>query len=88
MTDALRDAELLARQVLAAHGGVVPEDVALARYQQRRDRLSRELWETTERIAAYDWEPPGIRALLRALSAAMGDEVDHLEALDPMAALT
>jgi 2-polyprenyl-6-methoxyphenol hydroxylase-like FAD-dependent oxidoreductase len=88
MTDALRDAELLAGEVLAAHGGAVPEAVALARYQQTRERLSRELWETTERVAAYDWDPPGIRSLLHRLSSAMGDEVEHLESLEPVATAT
>ena len=79
ITDALRDAELLAEQVLAARAGAVPEEVALARYQETRDRLSRELFEVTEGVAAYDWDADGIRTLLRRFSAAMGDEVDHLE---------
>lgn len=78
----LARAELLARQVLASHAGTVPEQVALARYQEIRDRLSRELVAVTERVAAYDWDPPGIRSLLRRFSAAMGDEVEHLEQLD------
>ena len=60
----------------------VPEHAALARYQETRDRLSRELFAVTERVAAYDWDAPGIRSLLRRFSAAMGDEVEHLEQLD------
>lgn len=88
MTDALRDAELLARQVLAAHSGVVDEPVALRRYQETRDRLSRQLFETTELVAAYDWDAEGIRALLRRFSTAMGDEVEHLESLDAVAVAT
>ncbi len=83
MTDALRDAELLATQVRAVHGGV-PEGTAWAAYQRTRDRLSRDLVATTERVAAYDWDAAGIRSLLRRLSAAMADEVDHLEALAPV----
>lgn len=82
ITDALRDAELLAGQVLASHSGAVPEHAALERYQETRDRLSRELFAVTERVAAYDWDAPGIRSLLRRFSAAMGDEVEHLEQLD------
>ncbi|MDR7251381.1 flavin-dependent dehydrogenase [Nocardioides sp. BE266] len=81
ITDALRDAELLATEVLAAHGGDVAQEVALARYEATRDRLSRQLFETTERVAAYDWDGPGIRSLLLRLSAAMGEEVEHLEQL-------
>jgi hypothetical protein len=86
MTGALRDAELLARQVLAAHGGGVADDVALADYQRTRDRLSRDLVATTERVAAHDWDATGLRSLLHRLSAAMADEVEHLEALAPSGA--
>jgi flavin-dependent dehydrogenase len=85
ITDALRDAELLAGQVLASRSGAVPEHVALARYRETRDRLSRELFAVTERVAAYDWDAPGIRSLLRRFSAAMGDEVEHLELLGQLA---
>ena len=88
MTDALRDAELLAEQVLAVHGGAVAEEVALARYQETRERLSRGLFEATEGVAAYDWDADGIRTLLRRFSEAMGDEVDHLGALSPAASAT
>lgn len=85
ITDALRDAELLAQEVLASHAGTVPEQVALTRFQETRERLSRDLFEVTERVAAYDWGAPGIRALLREVSSAMGDEVEHLERLAPVA---
>ena len=84
ITDALRDAELLAGEVVASRAGTLPEPAALARYQDTRDRLSRELFEVTERVAAYDWDPPGIRSLLRRFSAAMAGEVEHLEHLDPV----
>ena len=53
-----------------------------------RERLSRQLFEVTEGVAAYDWDADGIRNLLRRLSAAMGDEVDHLDALSPTASTT
>jgi hypothetical protein len=56
----------------------------MARYQQTRDRLSRELVEVTEEVAAYDWDAPGVRALLRRFSTAMGDEVEHLEHLEQL----
>lgn len=88
ITDALRDAELLAGQVLAAHSGAVPERVALVRYQQSRERLSRQLLEVTERVAAYDWDARGIRSLLHEFSSAMGDEVEHLQSLAPNAVVT
>ncbi len=82
MTDALRDAELLADAVLAVLGGA-PESVALGGYQATRDRLSRHLFEVTEQVAAYDWDPDRVQTLLRRVSSAMSDEVDHLQALPP-----
>ncbi len=85
ITDALRDADLLATGVLAVHGGV-PEQAALGAYQRTRDRLARDLVTTTEQVAAYDWDAAGIRTLLHRVSAAMADEVEHLEALAPVGA--
>ena len=81
ITDALRDAELLADAVLATSAGWESEATALAGYQATRDRLSRRLLAATERVAAYDWDADGIQALLREVSAAMTDEVEHLHAL-------
>lgn len=77
MTDALRDAELLADAVVAVHAGV-PEQVALAAYQETRDRLSHALFSVTDEVARYDWSAEEIRVLLRRMSSAMSDEVDHL----------
>ena len=90
MTDALRDAELLADELLEALAGVTPEAAALARYQATRDRLSRRLFEATEQIASYNWDLGDVRTLLRQVSAAMTEEVDYLGALpdrQPAAAL-
>jgi flavin-dependent dehydrogenase len=81
ITDALRDAELLADELLELLVGLTPEAVALARYQATRDRLSRRLFEATEAVASYDWNLQDVRALLRHVSSAMSDEVDHLSAL-------
>lgn len=81
ITDALRDAELLAERVVAWLCGDVPEDGALAQYQTTRERLSRQLFDVTEAVAAYDWDADGIRTLLHRFSDAMRDEVEHLEAL-------
>jgi flavin-dependent dehydrogenase len=82
ITDALRDAELLADAALAALADPASEPAALAAYQRARDRLSRQLWEATERVAAYDWDAVQARTLLRAVSASMSDEVEHLAARD------
>jgi flavin-dependent dehydrogenase len=81
ITDALRDAELLAERVIAGLGSYVPEEGALADYQTTRERLSRQLFEVTEGVAAYDWDADGIRTLLHRFSAAMREELEHLETL-------
>ena len=81
MTDALRDAQLLADAVVAASSGSTHERVAMARYQALRDRLSLRLFDATEAIATYDWDTPTIQRLLREVSASMSDELDHLNGL-------
>jgi flavin-dependent dehydrogenase len=78
LTDALRDAELLSAAVLGDRDG---DGSAFARYQDTRDRLSRSLLDVTESVCRYDWSPDRIRTLLRQVSAAMSDELDHLVAV-------
>jgi flavin-dependent dehydrogenase len=78
MTDALRDAELLAQAVTRATAGGAEGRRAMAAYQDTRDRLSRALWEATEEVAGYAWDAGRARSLMRTMSAAMSDEVDHL----------
>jgi flavin-dependent dehydrogenase len=80
MTDALRDAELLADAVLALLSGCEEASVMPA-YERTRDRLSRDMFNVTEAVAAYDWTLDELRHLLREVSSAMGDEVDHLQSL-------
>jgi flavin-dependent dehydrogenase len=79
ITDALRDAELLADAVLA-DGPSSTAGLAMAHYQDTRDRLSRDLVEVTESVCRYDWDGDRIRTLLRRVSSAMSDELDHLSA--------
>jgi 2-polyprenyl-6-methoxyphenol hydroxylase-like FAD-dependent oxidoreductase len=81
MTDAMRDAELLAGELLEALTGTMPEPVALARYQATRNRLSDGLMTATDAVAAYDWDTPRLQVLLRRVSSAMTDEVEHLQSL-------
>jgi flavin-dependent dehydrogenase len=85
LTDALRDAELLARAIVASASGEVSERDALAGYQATRDQLSLPLFRTTDLIAAQRWTDAEIGGLLFQLSAAMADEVDALVALDAVA---
>ena len=69
ITDALRDAELLAN---AASNG------AMKQYQDARDALSQSLFETTDAIAALDWDLDQLEALHQTLNQAMKREVHHL----------
>lgn len=84
MTDALRDAELLARAIASGLGA---DDAALSRaladYQQTRDRLSRPMFEVVEQLASMSWDRTRIQQLLRTLASTMVEEVETLEALDP-----
>lgn len=83
ITDALRDAELLARAVL--DGGTQ----AMAGYQQARDTLSRPLFDVTDSIASFRWSLDDVKALHGALSASMraeGNHVAHLSTATTLAA--
>jgi flavin-dependent dehydrogenase len=82
LTDALRDAELLARAVVASSRGEMSEQEALAGYQAARDRLSQALFDTVDAIAAQRWTDAEIGGLLRQLSASLTGEVDALADLD------
>lgn len=82
MTDALRDAELLAREVPAALAGPAEEGRALAAYERRRDEAALPLAEITDAVASYRWSLPEVRELLLALSKAMSHEVAMLTGLD------
>jgi flavin-dependent dehydrogenase len=82
MTDALRDAELLARAVVAALGGQEPWSHAAAAYQDTRDAVTAELRAATERVAGYRWSLPDLRGLLLDVARAMRPTVDHLRSLD------
>ena len=77
ITDALRDAQILARVVTA--GG--PD--AVGRYQTERDELSLRLFRVTGRIASFDWTADEIGDHLLELKDAMAEELaamtgDHL----------
>ena len=82
ITDALRDAELLARAVAAAPGPGVRRNLALASYQADRDRLSARLLDVIDDIASFEWDQPRLRRLLVELAAAMTDEVEAIVAFD------
>lgn len=62
ITDALRDAEILAETI-----GTDDE----VQYPQIRDRLSADFFATTDRIASYGWSFDSLKALHRDLNRAM-----------------
>jgi len=79
ISDALRDAEFLARAVEQG------SDRALAVYQATRDELSRELFDITDEIAGLEWDLDALKPLHKRLSTVMNHEVDALLALDEQA---
>lgn len=81
LTDALRDAELLARAVTAVLNDGADERDALGGYQATRDSLSRHLFEVIDVIAGHRWTDQEIGDLLLRLNASMTNEVDALAAL-------
>jgi 2-polyprenyl-6-methoxyphenol hydroxylase-like FAD-dependent oxidoreductase len=81
MTDALRDAELLARSLVSVLQGAEETD-ALSAYQASRDALSLPLFEVVDTIASHQWTNAEIGDLLRRLSSSMTDEVELLAGLD------
>jgi 2-polyprenyl-6-methoxyphenol hydroxylase-like FAD-dependent oxidoreductase len=76
ITDAMRDAELLAN---AAVDGC---EAAFADYAAVRNDLSLPLFEATEAIASFAWDLDDIKVLHRRLNKAMKREVEHLAGLD------
>jgi flavin-dependent dehydrogenase len=85
ITDALRDAELLARAVLSAPEPGPAQLDALAAYQSLRDEMALPMLAVTERIASYDWDLAEARRLLMTLASTMTDELELIGSL-PVAA--
>jgi 2-polyprenyl-6-methoxyphenol hydroxylase-like FAD-dependent oxidoreductase len=75
MTDALIDAELLARA--AAEG----TERALADYQLARDARATGLFDVTDAIASFDWDLAKVRRLHRSLSDEMKNETVEVNQL-------
>jgi flavin-dependent dehydrogenase len=84
ITDALRDAELLADALVTGLDLDGREEEALGEYHDLRDALSRDLHELVDRAASYAWSMAELRPLLIDLSQAMRAEVTHLLDRDPL----
>ena len=82
ITDALRDAELLARAIMKG------TTAALADYETTRHDLSRRLLDITDAIASFAWTDGEVQSLHRALSTEMSREVRALAALEPFTCLS
>jgi len=76
MTDALRDAEFLARAVLSA------DPAALDAYPVARDEQVTGILEITDRICSFDWTMDQVKELHVALSKAMNVPVQAIRDLD------
>ena len=86
ISDALRDAELLAQAIVDGLGADGGRRGALRRslenYRVVRNRLSHHLFTAADAIASYEWDLDTIPVLLRSLAAAQADEVTFLSELD------
>jgi flavin-dependent dehydrogenase len=78
ITDALRDAELLARAILQGTAA------ALSDYERTRHDLSLRLFEVSDEIASFAWSDEHLQSLHRAFSHEMSREVRALAALGPL----
>lgn len=81
ITDALRDAELLAQALVDVMLDGVTEGQAFAGFHTTRDRLSLPILTATDRITVYDWDLPTLHGHLLALSDAMQTETRFLRDL-------
>jgi flavin-dependent dehydrogenase len=82
LSDAYRDAELLAAAVDRALGGVMDPGAALAGYQRHRDRALRRIFDLTVALAGYPPVPEFVM-LQRELSRALDAEASELAARPP-----
>jgi flavin-dependent dehydrogenase len=83
ITDAFRDAELLARAVVAGAASDDAMRIALCRYQAERDRLALPMHPIVDRLASHQWDLAQVQQLLRRLSSVMADDVEAIRAFDP-----
>ena len=84
ITDALRDAELLARAVVSGAASEHAMRMAFCRYQAERDRQALPMHPIVDRLASHQWDLDQAQQLLRELSSVMADDVEGIRALDPV----
>lgn len=79
ITDALRDADLLARCV-AGTGKTDGPAAALDRFADHRNAIVGPLFEIVDRLAGYGWDLDGVRRHLLELSSVMSMELELIAA--------
>ena len=72
ISDALRDAESLARAILDG------SDAAFAIWQRQRDMIANQILDTTDAIAGFDWTLDDLGERHRRFSAVLKAEVQAL----------
>ena len=73
ISDAFRDAQLLADAIDTGFSGREPLDEALAEYERRRNEVAKPLYELTLRVAEYSPNSPRTLELRAALRASQAD---------------
>ncbi len=86
LTDALRDAELLARAAVRALEDGRDAADAYHEYEAVRDRLTVPILRDSDEVAAMEWDDVRIVELLRSLNAAMNEELLTIAGFDEVAA--
>jgi len=84
ITDAFRDAELLAGAVVAGAASDHAMRIVLSRYQAERDRLALPMHPIVDRLASHQWDLTQVQQLLRELSSVMADDVEGIRAFGPV----
>ena len=79
LTDALRDAELLAGATVRVLAGEASEADAFGCYQATRDRLTLPILAGSDEIAAMGWDDHRIKLVLRELNLAMNEELKTID---------
>lgn len=78
ITDALRDAEVVARAIAAG------TDAALQQSATLRAVMAAGIFDVTDRVASFGWTLPEVQALHRTLSEEMNREADWIATLSPL----
>ncbi len=81
ITDALRDAALLAAALDQVLVGAAAPTVALGEYERIRDELSLPFFELTDAIASFDWTLDEVQQLHLRMSEVMQREVEVLHGI-------